>query len=102
MRVQKLAVVYLLGCVAVYSAGRPAPHMGRGFGAGREMGMHSGKVVPGAPYTADVSNSVVQTLPDGNVIQHSTSGKVARDVAGRTYSQETFSGGPFGRKVRKP
>jgi hypothetical protein len=54
-------------------------------------------VVTGAPYSADVSNSVVQTLSDGNSIQRSTTGHVARDAQGRTYSQETITGGMLAR-----
>jgi hypothetical protein len=54
--------------------------------------MHAGKVVTGAPYTATVTNTVVKTLADGNTIQRTTTGTVARDSEGRTYSQETISG----------
>ena len=54
------------------------------------------KVVVGVPYSADVSNQSVQTLPDGNTISHRVSGHVARDSQGRTYSQETITGGPLG------
>ncbi len=98
MKSGKLIVGCLLACAALYSQAGP-PGMGRGFGrgfGGRELGMRPGKVVANAPYSADVSNSTIQTLPDGNVIQRSTAGKVARDAAGRIYSQETISGGPFG------
>lgn len=69
--------------------GGPFGHMGPGFGP-------PGKVVTGAPYSADVSNQSVQTLSDGNTVQHSTTGHVWRDSAGRTVSQETITGGPFG------
>jgi hypothetical protein len=54
------------------------------------------KVVTGAPYSADVNESSVRTLPDGNTIQHSTTGHVARDSQGRTYTQQTTTGGPLG------
>jgi hypothetical protein len=54
--------------------------------------MHAGKVVTGAPYSATVTNTSVKTLADGNVIQRTTTGTVARDSQGRTYSQETISG----------
>jgi hypothetical protein len=65
------------------------------FGPG--PGFHSfGKVVTGAPYSADVSDQSIQTLGDGNTVQHSTSGHIARDSQGRTYSQETITGGPLG------
>jgi hypothetical protein len=58
----------------------------------------SHKVVTNAPYSADVSNSAVQTLADGNTIMRTTNGRVARDSQGRTYMQETNSGGPFASK----
>jgi hypothetical protein len=54
------------------------------------------KVFTGAPYSADVSESSVQTLPDGNTIQHTTTGHVARDSQGRTYTLQTTTGGPLG------
>jgi hypothetical protein len=60
--------------------------------------MHPGKVVTGAPYSADTSNSVVQTLADGNTIQRGMTGHVARDAQGRTYSQETITGGMLAQK----
>jgi len=69
--------------------------MGPGHGGPRgthEFGMHAGKVVVGAPYSAEVSNASVKVLPDGNSIQHSMIGHVARDSQGRTYSEETMTG----------
>jgi len=64
-------------------------------------GMHSGKTVTGEPYSATVTNTTTKTLADGNVIQHTTTGTVARDSQGRTYSQETITGmfGQPGTKV---
>jgi hypothetical protein len=53
------------------------------------------KVVTGAPYSADVNNSLMQTLADGNTIQRTTTGKAARDSQGRTYLQETITQGPL-------
>src|SRR3954452_9975586 len=72
--------------------GGPFGHLGPGFGG------RFGKVVTGAPYSADVSNQSVQTLSDGNTVQHSTTGHIARDSQSRTYSQETITGGPFGQQ----
>ena len=75
----------------------PRGEFGRGPGPhGPEMGLHWGKVVTGAPYSADVSNQMVQTLADGNTITRTSSGHVARDSQGRMYSQETLTGGMFG------
>jgi hypothetical protein len=59
------------------------------------MEMRSGKVVTGAPYSADVKTSVTQTLSDGNTINRVTTGHVARDSQGRTYFQQNISGGPW-------
>lgn len=67
--------------------GHMGPGGGRGFGA-----FHSGKVIAGEPYSAQVTNTSVKTLTDGNTIQHTTTGFVARDSAGRTYTQETITG----------
>ncbi len=79
----------------------PFPHPGGGMaGAGPFIpgGFGFGgraRTVTGAPYSADVSNQRTQTLSDGNSISQSTTGHVARDSQGRTYSQETVTGGPF-------
>ncbi len=40
--------------------------------------------VQGAPYTATMTNEVIQTLADGNRIVHTSSGTIARDSQGRT------------------
>ncbi|MGP8157313.1 MAG: hypothetical protein ACLQMT_10680 [Candidatus Acidiferrales bacterium] len=50
-----------------------------GFEAG-----FAGKTVTGAPFTANVSTQMTQTLADGNRIERSTSGTIARDSQGRT------------------
>ena len=47
-----------------------------------------GPPVQGAPYSATISNEMVQTLTDGNRIVHNSSGSTARDSQGRT-RQET-------------
>lgn len=70
------------------------PHgfrMEMGGPGGPGMGMH--KVVTGAPFSADVTDQVSQTLADGNSIQHVTTGHIARDSQGRTYMQHTINGG---------
>jgi hypothetical protein len=43
-----------------------------------------GKTVTGAPFTASISTQTTQTLADGNVIQRTTTGTIARDSQGRT------------------
>ena len=51
-----------------------------------------GKVVKGAPYSADVVSETNKTLGDGNVISHKRVNKVFRDGEGRT-RQETYRDG---------
>ena len=60
---------------------------------GREF--HDQKLVTGAPYTATVTNTIVQQLAGGNTIQRTTTGQVARDSEGRIYEQQTITGGPL-------
>ena len=101
MKYKGFAVIALTAaatCGGYAQTGPPAPLPGgpMGFGGPFGMGMHeSRKVVSGAPYSADVANSQIQTLADGNTITHNTSGHVARDAQGRTYFQETLENGPF-------
>lgn len=67
-------------------------HMGMRPG-GPGFGMH--KVVTGAPFSADATDTFSQTLADGNSIQHTTTGHIARDAQGRTYMQHNINGGPL-------
>lgn len=71
---------------------------GMGFPGGPGLGRlgSGGKVVTGLPYSADVSSQSVQTFADGNSIARNTTGHVARDSQGRTYTQETITGGFLG------
>lgn len=101
-----IAALLALGGVLAYAQEPPPgpppggpPGFGRGAMIVREFGIgaHPWKVVTGAPYSADTSNSLIQTLADGNTIQRNTTGKVARDNQGRTYLQETITEGPLAR-----
>jgi len=51
----------------------------------------AGKLVTGAPYSAQVSRTFTQTLADGTHIQRSSTATVARDSQGRTRNEETMS-----------
>ncbi|MBV8809221.1 MAG: hypothetical protein JO033_11150 [Acidobacteriaceae bacterium] len=89
---------FAFGQTAVTPPEGPPPMMpphrgmeGPGMGIGRSLM----KVVTGAPYSADITNTLVQTLADGNTIQRTTTGRVARDAQGRTYVQENIRQGPF-------
>ena len=52
----------------------------------------AGKVVTGAPYTAQRVTQVTQTLSDGTHIQESNTATLARDSQGRTRVEETLQG----------
>lgn len=54
-----------------------------------EFGM-AGKVVTGAPYTAQAVTQFNQTLADGNHIQRTTTASVARDSQGRTRTERSL------------
>lgn len=72
------------------------PHGRGGFGPGGfAPGMHPGKVITGAPYSATATSTFTQTLTNGNTIQRTTNANVARDNVGRTFTQETITGGPL-------
>ena len=55
-----------------------------------EFGM-AGKVVTGAPYTAQAVTQFNQTLADGNHIQRTTTASVARDSQGRTRTERSLA-----------
>ena len=62
-----------------------------GFG-----GMHGGKVVTGAPFSAVAVSETAQTLADGNHITRKTQTNVFRDSQGRVRKEITLSGfGPL-------
>jgi hypothetical protein len=55
-----------------------------------------GKVVKGAPYSAQAVTETVQTLADGNRIVRKTTAQVYRDSEGRTRRDQTISAiGPY-------
>jgi hypothetical protein len=56
-----------------------------------------GKVVKGAPYSAESVTETVQTLADGNRIVNKITSQVYRDSEGRTRRDQTLTGfGPLG------
>jgi hypothetical protein len=61
----------------------------------RILGAQPGRpaqVVKGAPYSAEVSTEITQTLADGNKIHQLTSERVYRDSEGRTRREPSLSG----------
>ena len=89
-----LAVAFLPNA----KAQNPPPHNGR-FGRARFVGAEpfsGGKVVTGAPYSAQAVTEHLQTLPDGNTIHTTTTANVYRDGQGRTRrEQEIGAIGPW-------
>ena len=79
-------------------AQNPPPSGGR-FGRARFEGMmpfSGGKVVTGAPYSAQAVTEHTQTLPDGNTIHTTFTATVYRDSQGRTRrEQEIGAIGPW-------
>ncbi len=62
-----------------------------------------GRVVRGAPYTADAITEMTQVLADGNRIEQRTSATVARDSEGRTRrEQQGIALGAFVAKNEQP
>ncbi|HEY6214837.1 MAG TPA: hypothetical protein VIW45_21230 [Vicinamibacterales bacterium] len=51
------------------------------------------RTIKGAPYSAEYSNDVVQTLADGNRIVHHSTGRVYRDSEGRVRREEDRQNG---------
>ncbi len=59
-------------------------------------GLHGGKVVKGAPFSATASSQTTQTLQDGTTINRTTSSVLYRDSQGRSRREVTLSGfGPL-------
>ncbi|HWY47129.1 MAG TPA: hypothetical protein VNX70_07090 [Bryobacteraceae bacterium] len=89
------AAAILVGAAAF---AQPGPH-GMGMPPGGpgdfafvrgEFGM-AGKVVTGAPYSAQAVTQFTQTLADGNHIQRSTTASLARDSQGRTRTERSMA-----------
>jgi hypothetical protein len=62
----------------------------------------SAKAVKGAPYSADVTTEVNQTLADGNVIAKKTTGRIHRDGEGRTRQETVVNGETKSIQLRDP
>lgn len=96
-RIGSVIIAALLSVAAYAQVGPPPPREGFAHGGFRGgPGLHGGKLVTGAPFSATITNEVTQTLAGGNTIHRVTTGTVARDSQGRTVTQETITGGPLG------
>jgi hypothetical protein len=84
-------------CVAGLTVGAYAQGGGAPFGPGpgvRLLGAQAGRpgqVVKGAPYSADVTTEITQTLADGNKIRQTNSERVYRDSEGRTRREPSLA-----------
>jgi hypothetical protein len=59
-------------------------------------GLHGGKLVKGAPFSATTTSTTKQTLQDGTTINRTTQGAIYRDSEGRSRREVTFTGvGPL-------
>jgi hypothetical protein len=77
--------------------GPPPPPMGGPMELMGFEGMHGGKAVKGAPFSATSNSETTQTLQDGTVIHRTSTGALYRDREGRSRREVTFSGvGPLG------
>jgi len=85
----------VLGVGTAIAQGPGGGHHGP-FGGPMELmgfeGMHGGKVVKGAPFSATTSSTTSQTLPDGNAINRTALGLIYRDSEGRVRREVTFTG----------
>jgi hypothetical protein len=70
------------------------------FGGPMELmgfeGMHGGKTVKGAPFSATATSETTETLQDGSVIRRTSQVTMYRDSQGRSRHEATFTGfGPL-------
>ena len=106
-RISKDTIIWAAGicCLAVaaalmpYASAQEPPARGGGFGRARFFGAElfsAGKVVTGAPYSAQAVTEHTQVLADGNAIHTTTTANVYRDSQGRTRrEQEVGAIGPW-------
>src|SRR5258707_4640730 len=93
------------GLARAQEAPPPPGEMMHGGGPGRDLmappmgdrvellgfeGMHGGKVVTGAPFSAVAVSETIQTLADGNHITHKTQTNLFRDSQGRFRKEVTL------------
>jgi hypothetical protein len=94
-----LAGALVLGAAIANAQGPGGGHHGP-FGGPMELmgfeGMHGGKLVKGAPFSAVTTSTTKQTLQDGTTINRTAQGAIYRDSQGRSRREVTFTGvGPL-------
>ena len=95
----RLSIISAVGLLAtsLFAQGPGGRHSGGPRGDGdfslmrAEFGM-AGKVVPGAPYSAQAVTQFTQTLASGDHIQRTMTASIARDSQGRTRVDRSISG----------
>jgi hypothetical protein len=104
LSIASVGIVFLAASSGVRAQSPPPPPPGQNFervGPGPFMpddvigfvgfeGRMGGKTVTGAPFSASVSTQETQVLADGNQIQRTATGTVARDSQGRTRNDMTL------------
>src|ERR1700686_2768973 len=77
--------------------GHPPPPFGGPMELKGFEGMHGGKLVKGAPFSATSSSETTQTLQDGTTIHRTSQGVVYRDSEGPPLREGAISAiGPLG------
>jgi len=94
-----LSGALVLSATAV-QAQRHSPDGPPPFGAPMELmgfeGMHGGKIVKGAPFSATATTETTSTLQDGSALHRTSQVSMYRDSQGRSRHEATFSGfGPL-------
>src|ERR1700751_4840767 len=94
-----LGAAMVLAAAAAH-AQRHGPDGPPPFGAPMELmgfeGMHGGKVVKGAPFSATATSETTETLQDGSVLHRTSQVPMYRDSQGRPRHEATFNGfGPL-------
>ncbi len=90
----------LVFSAAAVKAQRHGPDGPPPFGAPMELmgfeGMHGGKVVKGAPFSATATSETTSTLQDGSLLHRTSQVTMYRDSQGRSRHEATFTGfGPL-------
>lgn len=94
-----LSGALVLSAMAVQAQRRGPGGLGP-FGGPMELmgfeGMHGGKTVTGAPFTATATSETTQSLQDGSTIHRTSQVTMYRDSQGRSRQEATFTGiGPL-------
>jgi len=92
-------LIFLAAPILPNARAQNPPDKAGGFGMARFRGAEpflAGKVVTGAPYSAEAVTDHTQTLPDGNTIHATKTASIYRDSQGRTRrEQEIGAIGPW-------